>query len=266
MINFYNTNGPYPVVITRDNSFPDTITNVSTTPPDGQINLSRDGNIYIKNLKNYATGNNNSDIKNTIIYSNFVVTDGVSMKDHLFNETAVIYNNCLKWNDKNYYPNPIISPIQYFSGNALTLTTTDISSVAFMNISNANKNGIKIGGGAYTNDNTKDMGVIGLTNVDVPNQVIVSSGNKKFHKSILGINNLYPKIDVSKNYVMDINGPVIIEDTDVRISFGSSIWRDNPPTNFIVDKIISQKNQTISINDTIVSIGRYINNTNINKN
>jgi hypothetical protein len=76
------------------------------------------------------------------------------------------------------------------------------------------KNGLSVGGGTYPADTTRNMGVIGLTNTTgtlTPAQTIVS-GRNQLYKTTTGINTFKPNVD---NYVLDINGPVRIDNNDV---------------------------------------------------
>ncbi len=99
--------------------------------------------------------------------------------------------------------------------NAISIGGADSSSMSMIHFTNSETNsGISIGGGAYPPNINQRMGTIGYTQPDgtyAPAINIVSSDtNRLFHRTTVGINTQYPRTD---EYVMDINGPVIIRST-----------------------------------------------------
>jgi hypothetical protein len=84
-----------------------------------------------------------------------------------------------------------------------------------MYITTPNKNGLGIGGGAYPSDVDRSMGTVGLTDSSgqyTPVQMIVSGKEKIKNKTTTGINTFKPRVD---NYVLDINGPIHIDNGDI---------------------------------------------------
>ena len=91
----------------------------------------------------------------------------------------------------------------------------DELSNTFLNITAPNSVGLSIGGGAYPNNINRSYGTIGVIDISgkyIASQTIVSGNNKLIYPSIVGINTYAPKTD---NYVMDINGPIHLENNEI---------------------------------------------------
>jgi len=202
---------------------------VNSGTVDAKIQYILGGNLVI------TTGN-------TIVNSKFAVSNRLS-KDHVFGEQAIIYDISSAPYLNDYYKNPT-----YNTGNALSLISDNNNSNTFLNIANPNKIGFAVGGGSIilpTDSNTRSMGTIGLTDICgnyVPVQTIVSGNNIISQRATVGINKYNP---ITETYVLDINGPVHIDNGEIAI----------------VNNIPFQINCTDSNGGFIVSVGNaaYLN-------
>jgi hypothetical protein len=170
------------------------ITNTYGTIADAVLTYNIGGNLII-DVSN-----------NTSLLSNVVISNTTD-KPHLLNETVIIYDNVN--NSSNTTPN---------SGNALSLVSFDNSSAVFLNMITPAKGGYLVGGGAYTNDNSRQMGTMGLldtSGIYVPSQMIVSGNNACKYRSTIGFNTYSPRVD---QYVVDINGPVHITNGQLKLA------------------------------------------------
>jgi len=164
---------------------------------DGNIEYSKGGNLTL-------------DVSQNI---NVLASVSISNRNktlHVNNETAVIYDTSNGIYFGNIYNNPLVN-----TGSALSLIATDNSSNTFMYISTPDKKGLGIGGGAYPNNTKNSMGTIGTMDTSgqyTPSQTIISGNDKVKYKTTTGINTFAPKIN---NYVLDINGPVRIDNGDI---------------------------------------------------
>lgn len=112
------------------------------------------------------------------------------------------------------------------SGNTITMSTVDPSATTFMNIGypvngtaelgeDVLVKGGSIGAGAFPGDPNRSFLTMGLTDdagAYWPTQNIVSGANMAKLRSTVGINTHAPLYD---KYIMDINGPVRIENGEV---------------------------------------------------
>jgi len=175
------------------------------------INVNEKGDAYLKYKDNGVFEINAT--KKISSLSNFAVTNRPEEKyDNIFNETLVIYDNSNSIHDYNIYKNNAA-----ITGDAISIVTTDNSSNSFFRIVTPQKTGLGIMGGAYPNDTSRSMAGIGITDISgnyTPNQIIISGNNINKYNSSLGINTYKPKVD---NYVVDINGPVHIDNGDIHI-------------------------------------------------
>jgi len=141
---------------------------------------------------------------------------------HLLNESVIIYDVPLGTFFYNTYASSSIK-----TGNALTLISNDTSSNTFLNIVNPNKQGLGIGGGAYPLDLSRNMAIITVLDISqnlTPSQMIVSGNNSVKCKSTTGFNTFSP---VTEKYVVDINGPVIMTNTEISIAIELDISINN---------------------------------------
>ena len=124
----------------------------------------------------------------------------------LKNEPFTIYDNSLSEPFLYEYYNDT----QLKSGTASVSVAIDNSSTTFTHLLTPDIKGLSIGGGAYVNDSSRSMGMIGLSTTDmsfVPSQSYVSNNNTAIYRTTTGINTYAPRLN---NYVMDINGPTRI--------------------------------------------------------
>jgi len=113
------------------------------------------------------------------------------------------------------------------TGNALTLVSNDASSNTFLNIVNPNKQGAAIGGGAYPVDLSRNMAVFGVLDISqnfTPSQMIVSGNNLVKCRTTTGFNTFAP---TTEKYVVDMNGPVIITNTEIATAIQPNIQINN---------------------------------------
>lgn len=170
--------------------------------------------------------NTKTDVK---ITTNMIVNKKNS-NGHLLQESAIIYDIPAGTYFYNCYQKPTIK-----TGNALTLVSNDNSSNTFLNITNPNKQGGAFGGGAYINDLSRNMAIIGVLDASgtlTPHQMIVSGNSTVINKATVGFNTFTPTVD---KYVVDINGPLKITHGEITtiaepviqiINTGSSKNRD----------------------------------------
>lgn len=93
-------------------------------------------------------------------------------------------------------------------GKALSLQSVDNSSSTSMRFIDPSGDGIIITGGSLPTDTSRGMGMIGtidISNIFIPNQVLVSGTDPRQIRNTLGINTYSPK---TEHYTMDINGPI----------------------------------------------------------
>ena len=160
---------------------------------------------------------NDGGMLNIDVSQNINLLTPVSISDrgslsHVNRETVVIYDISNGPFFGNIYTATTSTST---SGSALSLISNDTSSNTFMYITTPNKKGFGIGGGAYPDDLNKSMGTIGMVDTSgtyTPTQIFVSGNNKVKYKTTTGINTFKPRID---NYVLDINGPIHIDNGDI---------------------------------------------------
>lgn len=141
---------------------------------------------------------------------------------HLLNESVIIYDVPVGTFFYNTYGSSSIK-----TGNALTLISNDISSNTFLNIVNPNKQGLGIGGGSYPVDSSRNMAIFSVLDISqnlTPSQMIVSGNNSVKCKSTTGFNTFSP---ITEKYAVDINGPVIMTNTEISIAVEPNIQINN---------------------------------------
>ena len=142
---------------------------------------------------------------NVAVYAPLIVSKNETNTNHINNETVVIYDI-----SDGVYLYEHYNKQQIKKGQALSLVSTDNSSVTFLNVVTPSGEGIAIGGGPLPTDGTRSMGVLGwydaTRNIN-PSIMIVSGKEPVLKKSTVGINTYSVK---SERYVLDINGPVHI--------------------------------------------------------
>jgi len=148
----------------------------------------------------------------TDISSSNIVLSSRGIFNNILGEFVTIYDTSNSPFLYNYYQNS-----NSRTGEALTIVAVDNKSNTFMNITTPNGVGLSIGGGAYINDSTRNMGTLGITNLSgnfIPSQLIVSGNSLIKYKTTVGFNTYAPK---TETYVMDINGPMRIGNGEVTL-------------------------------------------------
>ena len=155
------------------------------------------------------------------ITSNLVIGNNVT-KSQLLNEPIIVHDIPVGTFFYNTYKSPLIK-----TGNALTLVSNDSSSNTFLNIVSPNKQGAAIGGGPYPVDLSRNMAVFGVLDLSqnfTPSQMIVSGNNLVKCKTTTGFNTFAPK---TEKYVVDMNGPVIMTNTEIATAVEPNIQINN---------------------------------------
>jgi hypothetical protein len=133
------------------------------------------------------------------------------------NESLVVYDTF----DMSYlyynYLNPLVS-----QGNAISAITSDANSLAFMNFTTSGELGGAIGGGAYPANPNYGMLSLGITTVSgyVPHHTIVTGHYPNRLRNVMGVNTYTPSME----YIMDINGPVNIQNGECFVDASFSIF------------------------------------------
>ena len=175
-------------------------------------------------LEEYGSSYIYADATNLNIYTNDNIwvhgnlqLNGKSMNaPHIKNETLLVNDSC-QLVQAPFYPEI------YFDNNAYTANAStfvsddpDSRSVTMLQFTNLNHLGGGIGAGNYPHNPNKSMMIKGLS-VDssdnfIPTEIVVSGSSKTKYLSTTGINTYKPRID---EVVMDINGPVRIDNSDI---------------------------------------------------
>jgi predicted acyltransferase (DUF342 family) len=181
-------------------------TTISNTTPDAQIEYLEGGYLIL-------------DASNTQVYSQFsIVPSTDSSLGYIKNETAIIYDI----SSGKYLPKIYNTQTTENTGNALTLVTTDTSSITFLNIITPLQKGLEIGGGVYPNDTSRSLGTLGYNDNSgnyIPFQNMVSGSSLVKLRATTGLNTYAPRTDL---YTLDINGPVHITNGQITPVIDSS--------------------------------------------
>lgn len=148
--------------------------------------------------------------KNDVKISTNMIVNKKNANGHLLQESAIIYDIPAGTYFYNYYQQSTVK-----TGNALTLLANDTSSNTFLNITTPNKQGGAFGGGAYPNDLSRNMAIIGVLDTSgslTPHQIIVSGTSTVKNKATAGFNTFAPNVD---KYAVDINGPLKITNGEI---------------------------------------------------
>lgn len=196
-------------VFTIDNS--DTNKSIHIDAYDTSINST--DNTEITSLNNTIINSQYTQVKGKSVFSNKNETI------ERMNETIVIYDNSENSYLSGYYN---VNVDDYKTGNALTISSTDVSSNAFQHIITPNYKGFGIGGGAIVSDNTKSMGTMGVLIDDasttdssfVPGITVYETGNKAVNRSTVSINSFLPN---NTSHSMAINGTTHIGHGELHI-------------------------------------------------
>ena len=94
---------------------------------------------------------------NLKILSKMIVSDRPDqLSSSISGETLTIYDN-----SSGVFLQDIYNKSDTYTGNALSLVSTDASSVTFLNINTNKQKGWKWGGGVFPNDLSRNMGTTG---------------------------------------------------------------------------------------------------------
>lgn len=162
--------------------------------PSGILTLDTSTNIHL--LSTVSVSNRN---------------DG--LVSHVNGETLVVYDISSGIYLSSNYDNSAC-----YTGTALSLIASDLSSITFLKITN--KDGSKgwgWGAGTYPNDTSRSMATMGWTDICknyIPNQTIVSGNSSIHNRSTIGINTYSP---ITEKYIMDINGPIRLSHNEVHL-------------------------------------------------
>ena len=149
------------------------------------------------------------DVSNNIQLLAPTIVSNRNTVDHVNGETLVVYDT----SSGVYIPDKYVNNTQM--GTGISVIGKDSSSNTFIRLTTPNRVGTAIGGGVYPEEMNRSMAVIGLTDSSgtiTPAQTIVSGKNILKYHSTTGINTLKPSVDT---YVLDINGPVHIDNGDI---------------------------------------------------
>ena len=156
------------------------------------------------------TINNPNDLK---ILSKMIVSHRIdTLSNQIDDETVTIYDN-----SSGIFLQDIYNNKKTYTGNALSLISTDANSTTFLNIITEQQNGWKWGGGILPTDPTRNMGTMGYmdeNNKYVPSEIIVSGNSLVNNRSTIGVNTYSPK---TEKYIMDINGPICIQHQELHL-------------------------------------------------
>jgi hypothetical protein len=206
-------------IFTIDNS--DTNKSIHIDAYDTSINSTL--NTEITSLNNTIINSQYNQIKGKSVFSN--KTD----IDERLNETVVIYDNSENSYLSGHYN---VNVDDYSTGNALTISSTDVSSNAFQHIITPSYKGIGIGGGTMVTDNTKSMGTLGVLIDDssstdssfVPGITLYETGNKAVNRSTIALNCFLPN---TTNHTMAINGSTHIGHGELHIRAYANFYIHN---------------------------------------
>jgi acyl-[acyl carrier protein]--UDP-N-acetylglucosamine O-acyltransferase len=147
------------------------------------------------------------------ILSKMIISDRTDqLSDQIDGETVTIYDT-----SGGVYLQDVYNNKNAYTGNALSLISTDANSTTFLNIYTEEQMGWKWGAGVLPTDPTRHMGTMGYmddNNRYVPSETIVSGNSLVNNRSTIGINTYSPK---TENYVMDINGPISIQHEELHL-------------------------------------------------
>lgn len=180
----------------------------------GGVLINSSGGIIELNATNKGQVVFNSGSFNLNTTLNFAPPDVDISTNKLYSETITIYDNSLQ----NFFPNIYNhDPSGIFTGTGMVIRSQDPSNNTNMRLVSAKSGkGAQITGGVYPDkNNDKNMAMFGLTDLSnnfTPNHMILSGSEKHNKLTTLGINTYKPLVD---EYVLDINGPMHINNTEI---------------------------------------------------
>jgi len=177
------------------------------------IDLEQYGSSYIyadnKNFNIYTDDN-------IWVHGNLQLNGQSLNAPHIKNETLLVNDSCQLVQTPFYHE--IYFDDTAYTANASTFISDDPESrsVTMLQFTNLNHLGGGIGAGNYPHQPNKAMMIKGLSTDSsdnfVPTEIVVSGSNKTKYLSTTGINTYKPRVD---EVVMDINGPVRIDNSDI---------------------------------------------------
>ena len=180
----------------------------------GGVLINSSGGIIELNATNKGEVVFNSGSFNLNTTLNFAPPDVDISKNKLYSETITIYDNSLK----DFFPNIYNhDPSGIFTGTGMVIRSQDPSNNTTMRLVSAKSGkGAQITGGVYPDKNDdKNMAMFGVTDLSnnfTPNHMILSGSERHNKLTTLGINTYKPLVD---EYVLDINGPMHINNTEI---------------------------------------------------
>lgn len=131
----------------------------------------------------------------------------------IYNENLIVCSDL----GEPHLPDVYLDPAS--ASSTVSLVNTDENSMVYMNLlSNTDGiEGLRIGGGSYSNDPNRVMGTIGHVKGETytPTINIVSGNSNLSKKSTVGINTHAPK---TEKYIVDINGPISVHNGEISVS------------------------------------------------
>ena len=194
---------------------------------DNSLNTLQTQNTVYNGKIEYTSGgnlildvSNNTEILSKLTVSNRNTKQNIILDPslgHINNETVAIYDIC-----GGFYLPDVYGTVNNYTGNALSLISSDNSSNTFLNIQTPTKHGVSIGGGAYMNDKNRSVGIIGVNDNSgafIQAQTIVSSNSLNNYPFTIGINTYSPR---TEQYILDINGPMHITNGFIKQVYSQS--------------------------------------------
>jgi len=131
----------------------------------------------------------------------------------IYNENLIICSDV----GEPHLPDVYLDPAS--ASSTVSLVNTDENSMVYMNLlsNTGGVEGMRIGGGSYSNDPTRTIGTIGHVKGEIytPTMNIVSGNSNLSKKSTIGINTHAPQ---TEKYTVDINGPVSLHNGEISVS------------------------------------------------
>jgi hypothetical protein len=195
---------------------------VASTDPT-QSKLTMYTNINTNNIELDIISTENRSLLIDTSYVNILNKMAISLDKTVFNpnhtQTLTVYSmNNTPFYQNIYNDTNNINNIVY-QGSNLSLINNINNGLASLYIKSATK-GLSVIGGTYSGNISKTMGAIQLNDA-TPSCIMVSGDSKKKYFSTTGINTYQPD---TGNYVLDINGPVIINNNEITYPIGNVLF------------------------------------------
>lgn len=207
----YITSQDETIITTISGDLSMTAESVYMTSLSGDIVLTSQDSTFITSLSgDIDISANNGNITITSVdstkFRSAAIISQRGVTNQIKNEPLTVYDN-IQYEPLSYeyYNDPELK-----TGHSSVYVAIDNSSTTFSHLLTPDVKGLSIGGGAYVNDSSRSMGLLGLSTTDIsflPSQIFVSNNNNIVYRTTTGINTYAPRIN---KYVMDINGPTRI--------------------------------------------------------